>query len=61
VARIYKCSTTSENQQWTWRVHHRPYYHRFLNRNGAMCVANGNGSSDVVEACPGKASHWITG
>jgi hypothetical protein len=61
VARIYKCSTTSANQQWTWRVHHRPYYHRFLNRNGAMCVANGNGSSDVVEACPGKASHWITG
>jgi len=61
LARIYKCSTTSSNQQWTWRKHRRPYYHRFLNTNGAMCVINGNGSSDVVESCPGKASHWGTG
>lgn len=62
VGRIYKCSTTSENQQWTWRLHRSPFYHRFLNTNGVMCVANGNGSADIVDpTCTGKATHWGTG
>jgi hypothetical protein len=61
LARIYKASVNSANQLWTKRDHKSPWYFRLLNRNGAMCVANGNGSSDVVETCSGAASHWITG
>lgn len=62
LARIYKCSVNSANQLWTWRLHRSPFYHRFLNRNGAMCVSNGNDSSDTVDkTCAGKATHWYTG